>query len=337
MSQLSFWDEPVPAHSIPAKEVRSPTARETIPKTNKSALRCRSSADALQNHIDAKHRSANNMFALPPTRKRLSDASKLRNEAIRLEALQETLRRLAEMHADGSIEPDLAKLTTRGALESALFTLPGTSAIHQLYTSVKRNERRNERVIRLTSEARSMGIPGYIPTPEQLADQVVSLACIQPRHRVLEPSAGTGSLIDAILRSHPEVDLSYCEFNCFLLEILREKYQDKGCVTFVGRDIFDLDSNRAGRFDRVIMNPPFENGEDADHILHAWCSLLGNGGILTAIVSAGLFSRRDKKSESFRELLRDERGRVHDIPSGSFKSSGTGVEAKIVQLRSGGW
>jgi phospholipid N-methyltransferase len=337
MSQLSFWDDSVPAPSIPVEEAPSPGATEVIPNANKSALRCHSSANALQNYIDAKHRSANNMFALPPTRKRLTDASKLRNEAIRLEALQETLRGLAEMHANGRIEPDMAKLTTRGALENALFTLPGTSAIHQLYTSVKRNERRNERVIRLTTEARSMGIPSYIPTPELLADQVVLLSCIQAGHRVLEPSAGTGNLIDAVLRSHQDANLSYCELNCFLLEILREKYEDKGGVTFVGRDTFDLDSNRAERFDRIIMNPPFENGEDADHILHAWSALLGHGGILTSIVSAGLFSRRDKKSESFRQLLRDEQGRVHDVPSGSFKSSGTGVEAKIVQLRSGGW
>jgi phospholipid N-methyltransferase len=337
MRQLWFWDESAPVSSPPAGDRPVLATAGTRQKENKSAIRCRLSADALQKHIDAKHRSANNMFVLPPTRKRLNEASSLRKEAIRLERLQATLRRLADMHEDGSIEPELANFTTKGTLESALFTLPGTSAIHRLYQSVKRDEQRQERVIRLTSEARTMGIPSYFPTPESLADQLVSLSCIQPGNRILEPSAGSGNLIDAMLRSHQDMHVSYCELNCFLLEILRDKYAEIEGVGFVGRDVFDLDSNRIERFDRVIMNPPFENGEDADHVLHAWCSLLGAGGILTAIVSGGLFSRQDKKAKNFREFIRDEGARVHDIPAGSFKSSGTGVETKIVQVRVGGW
>jgi phospholipid N-methyltransferase len=334
MSQLSLWDESVHPSSSAVARNNAEQAPSTVPKKeNRAALRCQSSADAMQKHIDSKHQSANNMLAQPPTRKRLSDADGLRKQAIRLERIQATLRRLAEMHENGSIMPALATFTTRGAIESALFTSPGDSAICVLYNSIIRDERREERVIRLTSEAATMGIPGYFPTPQSLAERLVSMSCIQPGNRILEPSAGTGNLIDAVVKAHQDVSVSYCELNCFLLDILRDKYTTVDCVSFAGRDFVDLDPNRVERFDRVIMNPPFENNEDIDHILHAWCGLLRAGGILTAIVSAGVFTRRDKKAEAFRRFLCDERAHVHDLPAGTFKSSGTGVGAKIVQLR----
>jgi phospholipid N-methyltransferase len=335
MSQLSFWDEPVhPSSPTVAGDSAEHGPSTVSEKQNKAALRCQSSADAMQKHIDTKHQSANNMLAQPPTRKRLSDADGLRKQAIRLERIQATLRRLAEMHVKGSIAPALASFTTKGAIESALFTSPGDSAIRLLYNSISRDERNEERILRLTREAATMGIPGYFPTPEPLAERLVEMACIEPGNTILEPSAGTGNLIDAILKNHQGVRISYCEMNCFLLDILRSKYEGVNSVSFLGRDCFDIDTQRGeNRFDRVIMNPPFERGQDVDHVLRAWYSLLAPGGILTAVVSAGVFSRTDKKAKSFCEFLHNAKAVVHDVPAGSFKSSGTGVESKIVQVR----
>jgi len=338
MSQLAFWDN----HSPPSRATHEKQNEEqaqgpVVAKENKAALRCLSSADAMQKHIDAKHQSANNMLAQPPTRKRLRDADGLRKQAIRLERIQATLRRLAEMHGNGSIVPELAGLTTKGALESALFTSAGDSAIYRLYNSVSRDERSSERVLRLISEAATMGIPGYFPTPEPLAEKVVEMACIEPGNTVLEPSAGTGNLIDAILKHHQGVRISYCELNCFLLDILRGKYEGVNGVSFLGRDYFDLDANRVeNRFDRIIMNPPFECGQDIDHVFRAWYFLLAPRGILAAIVSAGVFSQTNKKAKSFREFLQNAKALVHDVPAGSFKSSGTGIETKIVLVRACG-
>jgi len=42
------------------------------------------------------------------------------------------------------------------------------------------------------------GIEGFFPTPRELASRVVSLANIEPTHRVLEPSAGAGHIADSI-------------------------------------------------------------------------------------------------------------------------------------------
>lgn len=338
MQQLGLFDEP---SSIASPEAQVETLPEsitppesTVSQPNKAALKCLSSADALQKHIDAKHSSANNMLAQPPTRKRLSDADAIRREAIRLERIQATLRRLAEMHNNGSIAAELASLTSRGAIESALFSSANTSAIHVLYNSVVREENKEERVLRLTREAAIMGIPGYFATPHEAADFLLAIANIQNGNTVLEPSAGSGSLIDAIRKNHPHARVSYCELNCFLLDILRDKYEGVDGVRFLGRDFLELERHGVENgFDRIVMNPPFERGEDADHVLHAY-ELLAPQGILTAIVSGGLFSRSDKKSKTFREFLDRTQALVTNLPAGSFKSSGTGVETKVVSVRS---
>jgi predicted RNA methylase len=339
MSQLSFWNHlPDPESTGTAQEetVPGPTipVENTAKQPNKATLKCLFAADALQKHIDAKHSSANNMLAQPPTRKRLSDADAFRREAIRLERVQETLRRLADLHEAGSMNPELANLTSRGAIESALFTAPQDSAIRVLYDSVTRDENREERVLRLTREAALIGIPGYFATPNEVADYVLAIARIEAGNTICEPSAGTGSLIDAVRKHHPQAKVSYCELNCFLLDILRDKYEGVEGVSFLGRDFLEVDQHRVGKgFDRIIMNPPFERGEDADHVQHAY-RLLTPGGILTAIVSAGVLSRSDRKSKTFREFLDSHQALVKNVPSGAFKSSGTGVETKIVCVQS---
>jgi phospholipid N-methyltransferase len=286
----------------------------------------------MQKQIDAKHSSANNMLALPPTRKRIQDADSIRRGAIRLEQIQRTLLRLAEMHETGTISPELRDLTSRGAVAGALFTMPGDSAIRLLFNSVSRDEQKSEKILRWTKEASLMSIPGFFPTPPPVAEQLVTLACIEPGHRILEPSAGSGNLIDAVLQSSGNVQLSYCEMNCFLLDLLREKYDGKDFVHFAGRDFMELDPAHSGQqFDRIVMNPPFERGQDIDHIFHAY-RMLAPKGILTAIVSAGVFHRKDKKTLGFRKLLEQAQAFVQQLPGDAFKSSGTMTQCTIVRL-----
>jgi phospholipid N-methyltransferase len=330
MTQLSFWEKPPLADS--AETASQDSSLPPSPGDTKSALKCRSAAAAMQKHIDAKHSSANRMLALPATRKRIQDADSIRREANRLEQVQRTLLRLAEMHEKGAIDPDLQDLKTRGAIESALFTRPGDSSIRILFNSVAQDEQKSNKILRWTKEASLMRIPGFFPTPGPVAEQLIALACIEPGQRILEPSAGSGNLIDAVRQCYSDVQLFYCELNCFLLDLLREKYDGSPDVHFLGRDCLEIDpTNRKERFDRIIMNPPFEQGQEIDHVLHA-CRLLTPKGILTAIVSAGVFHRKDKKAEKFRSALEKSKAFVQQLPDDAFKSSGTMVQCRLVRL-----
>jgi predicted RNA methylase len=129
--------------------------------------------------------------------------------------------------------------------------------------------------------------------------------------------------------------VSYCELNFYLLDVLRLKYADRANVHFVTRDFEELDLQEfKTRFDRIIMNPPFERGRDIDHVLRAY-NLLAHGGLLAAIVSEGGFCRQDKKAQAFREFLKSHNASTLELPRDSFKASGTRVSCRIVRVKKG--
>lgn len=168
-------------------------------------------------------------------------------------------------------------------------------------------------------------IPGYFPTPLDLAEMVIAKASIRPGMTVLEPSAGKGSLIDTIKATHGEdVLVEAIEPNFSLRTIL----EAKGYKT-VASDVFD----HAGEYDRVVMNPPFEDGQDMDHVQKAF-DLLKPGGRLVAIVSEGPFFRDDRKTVAWRSWFNDLGGESERNAEGSFKSSDrpTGVATRTIIL-----
>jgi hypothetical protein len=96
-----------------------------------------------------------------------------------------------------------------------------------------------------------VSVPTLFPTPPEIARRVVELADIRPGQRVLEPSAGTGSLLDAL----PEGGYAIVamEINGQLAEALQRRVT--GVV--VRCDDFLTLNGELGEFDRAIMNPPF--------------------------------------------------------------------------------
>lgn len=86
------------------------------------------------------------------------------------------------------------------------------------------------------------------------------------------------------------------------------------------------------QYDRIIMNPPFENFQDIDHVKHAF-ELLKPGGKLVAIMGASVKNSR-KKAVEFRQWIDEAGSYIEDLPEGSFKSSErqTGVATVMVVL-----
>lgn len=331
MSQLYLpWDDVLsPPASTTAESV--PTAT----KDNAAAKKCHAAAAALERHVTARHDSANRMLALPPTRKRLQEADSQQKEATRLQRIQLTLRKLAEMHEKGTIVSELAGFTSRAAVERALFAESQNSSLRAIYNNTDCPETNAEMALRLEREAMLMGIPGFFPTPPDVAERFMQFASLGKVRTVLEPSAGSGCLIDVLRRQHPGALISYCEINCFLLEILRAKYEQSGAVHFIGRDLFDLDpAIFEPRFDAIVLNPPFERGEDIAHVFHAY-KFLAPGGILATIVSDGVFARKDRKATTFRDFLTASKAVIVGLPVDAFKPSGTGVRCRMVRIRAG--
>lgn len=91
-----------------------------------------------------------------------------------------------------------------------------------------------------------------------------------------------------------------------------------------------------GRFDRIVMNPPFADGQDVKHVIHAY-GLLSEGGRLVSIMSPSWRFNSASKFVAFREwldiLAADGRLTVEDLPAGTFKESGTDIATVIVALQ----
>ncbi len=91
----------------------------------------------------------------------------------------------------------------------------------------------------------------------------------------------------------------------------------------------------SGKYDRIVMNPPFSNGRDVDHVKHAY-SLLKPGGRVVAIMGEHSFFAGDKKSKEFRDWLEEVGGSEEKLEEGTFQDANlpvnTGVNARMVVI-----
>jgi len=86
-------------------------------------------------------------------------------------------------------------------------------------------------------------------------------------------------------------------------------------------------------YDRVLMNPPFENGQDVTHVYKAF-DMLKPGGRIVAIMSEHPFFANDNRSQTFRSWLAAKGGTSEKLPEGSFETSerSTGVNTRLVVI-----
>lgn len=160
-------------------------------------------------------------------------------------------------------------------------------------------------------------IEGFFPTPAGLASQIVKLANIQEGETVLEPSAGLGHLADEI-KKQVNNDVQCIEFNSRLAEALAIK----------GHNVINQDFlTHTRKYDKIIMNPPFENGQDVKHVVHAF-NLLNKGGRLVAIMANNKYRYQD-----FLGMV-NTFGTMEENPANSFASAfrPTGVSTITVVL-----
>lgn len=166
--------------------------------------------------------------------------------------------------------------------------------------------------------------PQLFPTPAPLADRMVKMAGVEPHHMVLEPSSGTGRIYDAIRKVVPGLQVVAVEINEKLARVVGAI-----CADFLTTTPEQL----GGFFDRILMNPPFANGADVEHVWHAFGLLRERSdAVLVSVMSAGVKFRSDKRTADFRALI-EKYGEIEDLPEDTFKESGTSVRTVLVTLR----
>lgn len=112
------------------------------------------------------------------------------------------------------------------------------------------------------------------PTPHELADEIVELAGVQAGDTVLEPSAGTGHIVQALRRKGATVLM------CEVQTRLHEELARLGEV--VGTDFLTTPPRPV---DRIVANPPFARGQEILHVQQMATWLQPRGGTLVTVMS----------------------------------------------------
>ncbi len=220
------------------------------------------------------------------------------------------LNRLKRMGIESNVE-------LRAYLREFVENIPGVDAEAEQKKAIRQKE----------IELANSKIDGFFPTPKNIVEKMLDEADIKKGEIVLEPSAGKGNIADEIRTRYPDNALEVAEINGSLAELLKEKGHN-----VVGNDF--LATNK--KYDKIIMNPPFEKLQDIDHVKHAY-DMLNPGGRLVAIMSESPFFNSAKKAEVFRTWLEDVGGVSEKLPENSFKNSerSTGVNTRMVVIDKG--
>ena len=113
----------------------------------------------------------------------------------------------------------------------------------------------------------------FYPTPIDAIAKILEVAQLDPKHLVLEPSAGSGDLASAI------ADFGVNRVDCFELNPLLQE-----ALKLQGFDILGdnfLASSPRPIYDRILANPPFGSNGVARHTQHAFKWLKPGGRLIT--------------------------------------------------------
>lgn len=312
----------------------------------KKAAFFRDSADRMQKQIDAKRDSG--VSKQNPTARRARIAANMAADADDMARVQSVMRGMADDIENDRLPKALWGVTSKALIEEFRpgrdFSRTGRTITAADWSYYGKNERivkagikhwstfnaakeaidnyvkpkspeqlRKERIKRAEDDLIGVKIEGFFPTPKRIAADMVEMADIREGMSVLEPSAGKGDIAEAIKESAPDAKLSVVEQVYSLSKLLEEK----GFNVVDGNFLL-----HKGKYDRIIMNPPFEKGQDMQHVQHAY-SLLNDGGRIVSIMGEGAFFRNDKQATEFREWLDSVGGTSEKMEAGSF----TGADA----------
>lgn len=167
----------------------------------------------------------------------------------------------------------------------------------------------------------------FFETPDEVGNTLVGLLSIEPGMKILEPSAGHGAIADIVRAACSDCSISVIEIDNENRAVLKEKG-----YKLIGKDFLKYKKKKP-LFDRIAMNPPFSKHQDIDHVRHAW-KFLKPGGRLASVMAGGTEFREDKKTTAFLEWAEQQPNyQIFQLPPGSFKESGTGVNTIILTIQ----
>ncbi|MBK9249369.1 MAG: methyltransferase [Ignavibacteria bacterium] len=164
----------------------------------------------------------------------------------------------------------------------------------------------------------------YFPTPPDIVVRMLDKAELASAYNVLEPSAGKGNIVDAIRTRYPDLRIDVCELAEHNRKILELKGYNVLICNFLELGVTGRTEkgipiiNTSIQYDRIIMNPPFQNGTDWAHIQHAY-KLLKPNGILVALAPANSYLSNSRDATERRLFIEEENaGSIEVLPAAEY-------------------
>lgn len=169
----------------------------------------------------------------------------------------------------------------------------------------------------------------FFETPDDIIFTMWMLADIQKGDTILEPSAGRF----AIGKSLWEYCITYDRqpIDCYELNEYNQQYlRNYSHANLIGSDFLEAQPTKL--YDVILANPPFTSFADITHVMHMM-KFLKPTGRLVSVMSAGWQTQNKfKQVTSFKDFLETVHHEVFDLEKGSFKASGTNVNACIIAI-----
>lgn len=177
----------------------------------------------------------------------------------------------------------------------------------------------------------------FYPTPANVAEKLLENIDWYKVNSVLEPSAGKGDLIQAILKAatvckyHNGLTVEAVELDSNLRAILNERFEKCKCnkVHVVHDDFLTFQTYNS--YDLIVMNPPFEIGDK--HLLHALELMERTGGEIRCILNANTI--RNPYSNYRKSLLKklDELDAEIEFVENAFSTAERSTDVEIAMIR----
>jgi type I restriction-modification system DNA methylase subunit len=205
-----------------------------------------------------------------------------------------------------------------GKIAAFVFEQDPAQLLEQLQTGINKN--RNGKPENLQKQYQ------FFATPSDIAAQLVEMAELELYDLILEPSAGQGAIIREIQKQSTEA-VHYCELMPLNRTIIERDFTN---VVYLTDNFLKLSRSKA-LFHKIIANPPFSDNQDIKHI-ECMFDCLAPGGKIVSIASKHWQFASDNKSKMFRSWLKSLYANITELPSGTFKESGTNIPTCIIEI-----
>ncbi|HEY9286151.1 MAG TPA: hypothetical protein VIP46_22055 [Pyrinomonadaceae bacterium] len=182
-------------------------------------------------------------------------------------------------------------------------------------------------------------LPGFFPTPRDVVKLMLAYVQMEDGMFWLEPEAGMGHIVTVVRSFFKRTRYDLVEIRERLrAELYARGLWDEGRE--MARDFMAFDPRtRAGfeGYDAILANPPFEGGQDIEHVRRMYDFLHESRGRLVSVVSESSFGNLDDEGEQaadaeaeerltakkreFRQWLAGVGGASVKLPDGAFLAS----------------